>query len=158
MKAGVSGLYGPRNDQRSTTARQIGWGADLRVTTYGLSLAGEFVRLYDEHSPGSGKVTGQATAELASAFSVWGGWGRLSYSLPWKTEVLTGVTFYGRYDGRLAQFEGSTFLHTDRFTFGARLDLWDVLALKLEVLLNRELAGAPIVANDVFTSSAVFTW
>jgi hypothetical protein len=41
---------------------------------------------------------------------------------------------------------------------GARLDLWDVLALKLEVLFNRELAGAPDVANDVFTSSAVFTW
>ena len=30
--------------------------------------------------------------------------------------------------------------------------------LKAEVLLNRELVGAPLVDNDVFTSSAVFTW
>ena len=41
---------------------------------------------------------------------------------------------------------------------GARVDLWDFLALKAEYLSNRELAGAPLVDNDVFTSSAVFTW
>ena len=158
LKAGLSGLYGPRNDQRSSTARQIGWGADLRVTAYGFTLAGEFVRLYDEHAPASGKATGQGPAELASSFSVWGGWGRLSYTLPWKTEALTGVTLYGRYDRRLAHFEGATYLQTDRFTAGARIDLWDVVALKLEALFNRELAGAPTVDNDVFTSSAVFTW
>ena len=95
---------------------------------------------------------------MASGFKVWGGWGRLSYTLPWKTEALTGVTIYGRYDRRHAEFEGFTQVQTDRFTAGARVDLWDMVALKLEALFNRELAGAPDVANDVFTSSVVFTW
>lgn len=158
VKLGFSGLYGPRNDQRSPSARQLAYAFDLRATAFGFSLAGEFLRLIDEHSPGGGKFTGQGTGELASGFKVWGGWGRLSYSLPWKTEVLTGVTLYGRYDRRVGQFEGLTAVETDRITAGARVDLWDMVGLKVEALFNRELAGAPNVDNDVFTSSAVFTW
>lgn len=158
VKLGASGLYGPRNDQRSTTARQMALAGDLRLSAYGVSISGELLRLIDEHAPAAGKVTGQGPGELASGFAVWGGWGRLAYSLPWKTEVLTGVTLYGRYDRRHAQFEGYTDVHTDRFTAGVRVDLWDVAALKLEALFNRELVGAPDVDNDVFTSSAVFTW
>jgi hypothetical protein len=163
VKLGLSGLYGPRNDQHVATARQMAWATDLRVSAYGVSLAGEFLHLYDEHGSAAGKTTGQGTAELASQFEVWGGWARLAYSLPWKTEALTGVTLYGRYDRRRAQFEHYSWVHTDRFTAGVRIDLWDVLALKLEAVFNRELpddrnAGAPNVDNDVFTSSAVFTW
>lgn len=158
VKLGVSGLYGPRNDQRSTTAQQLALAGDLRISAYGFSLAGEFLSLVDEHSPGGGKFTGQGPAELASGFEVYGGWGRLSYSLPWKTEVFTSTTLYGRYDRRHAEFEGYTPVHTDRFTVGLRLDLWDLVALKLEALFNRELSGAPNLDNDVFTSSAVFTW
>lgn len=158
VKLGASGLLGPRNDQRSPTAAQMALAGDLRVSAYGFSLAGEVLRLIDGHAPAGGKVTGLGLGELASGFKVWGGWGRLSYSLPWKTEVLTGITLLGRYDRRAAQFEGFTEVQTDRFTVGARIDLWDVLALKLEALFNRELSGAPNVENDVFTSSAVFTW
>ncbi len=158
VKLGASGLYGPRNDQRSVTARQVAIAGDARITAFGFSLAGEFLHLIDEHSRGGGKFTGQGPGELASGFKVWGGWGRLSYTLPWKTEALTGVTILGRYDRRHAEFEGFTLVQTDRFTVGARVDLWDLVALKVEALFNRELAGAPDVANDVFTSSAVFTW
>ncbi|MGV3625204.1 MAG: hypothetical protein ACO1OB_30605 [Archangium sp.] len=157
LKAGVSGLYGPRNDQRSATSRQLALAGDFRFTAFGISLAGEFLRLIDEQGP-SGKVTGVTAAELASGFEVWGGWGRLSYTLPWKSEAFSGLTLYGRYDRRHARFQGFTELRTDRFTVGARLDLWDMLALKAEYLMNRELSGAPDVDNDVFTSSAVFTW
>jgi hypothetical protein len=158
VKLGVSGLYGPRNDQRSATARQMALAGDLRVNVAGFALAGEFLRLIDERGPDQWKLTGTTVAELASGFEVWGGWGRLAYTLPWKGEVFTGVTLYGRYDRRHAKFEGFTEVRTDRFTAGARVDLWDVVALKFEALFNRELSGAPIVDNDVFTSSAVFTW
>lgn len=157
LKAGVSGLYGPRNDQRTTTARQMALAGDLRLTAFGFSLAGEFLRLIDEPGPG-GKITGMSENERASGFDVWGGWGRLSYTLPWKTEAFTGLTLYGRYDRRHAKFQGFTELQTDRFTAGVRLDLYDLLAIKAEYLMNRELSGAPNVDNDVFTSSAVFTW
>ncbi len=158
VKAGVSGLAGPRNDQVSRGAKQLAAAADLRVTWAGLSFAGELLRLEDEHAPVAGKLTGQGPAELASAFEVWGGWARLAWTLPFRTEALTGATVYGRFDRRKARFEGYTWVVTERYTVGARVDLWDALALKAEVLLNAERGGAPPVDNDVFTTSAVFTW
>jgi hypothetical protein len=159
VKLGVSGLYGPRADQRAVTSRQMAIAGDVRISAFGVSLAGEFLRLIDERGRFEGKATGQpTTAELASAFDVWGGWARLAYTLPFTTEALTGVTLYGRYERRHARFEGYTPIATDRITVGARVDLYEVLALKAEVLLNREHVGAPSVDNDVVTASAVFTW
>ncbi len=158
VKLGVSGLYGPRNDQRVVTARQRAVAGDVRLNAFGLSLAGELLYLVDERGPQQGKFTGQTVGELASGFEVFGGWGRVAYTLPWKSEAFTGTTLYGRYDRRHGRFEGFPELQTDRFTVGARVDLFDMLALKVELLINRELAGAPNVQNDVFTSSAVFTW
>ncbi|MBM4783813.1 MAG: hypothetical protein GQE15_39595 [Archangiaceae bacterium] len=158
VKLGVSGLYGPRNDVRVGTARQLAIAGDLRVNAFGFSLAGEVLRLIDERGAGALKVTGTTQAELASGFQVMGGWARLGYTLPFTSPAFTGATLYVRYDRRHGQFEGFTELQTDRLTGGVRVDLFEVLALKAEVLLNRELAGAPLVDNDVFTSSAVFTW
>lgn len=158
VKAGVSGLYGPRNDVRRGAAKQLALAGDLRVNAFGFSLAAELTHLIDEPGLGATKVTGTTTAELASGFQVTGGWVRLGFTLPVTTPALTSATLYSRYDRRHAQFQGFTPLQTDRLTVGARVDLWEVLALKVEVLLNRELVGAPNVDNDVFTSSAVFTW
>jgi hypothetical protein len=157
-KLGLSGLYGLRNDQRSTAAYQKAFGVDLRLNFLGLTLSGEFVRLIDDASPLAGKVTGQASAELASGFEVWGGWGRLGYTLPWKGEVVTQVTLSARYDRRKARFEGYVWVETERYTASLRVDFVDTFALKAEALFNRELQGAPTVDNDVFTASAVFTW
>lgn len=158
VKLGVSGLYGPRNDLRVGTAKQLALAGDLRVNAFGFSLAGEVLHLVDERGAGALKVTGTTQAELASGFQVTGGWARLGYTLPITSAAFTGATLYVRYDRRHGQFEGFTQLQTDRLTGGVRVDLFEVLALKAEVLLNRELAGAPLVDNDVFTSSAVFTW
>ena len=71
---------------------------------------------------------------------------------------LRRVSVYGRYDRRHAQFEGFVPITVDRITAGARIDLWDSLAVKGEYLNNRELEGAPKVDNDVITSSLVYTW
>ncbi len=159
VKAGVSGLYGPRNDQRDPAALQRAFGADLRVSLFGVAVAGEIVRLSDSHGPLDVKVTGQSgPREIASGFEVWGGWARLAYTLPFQNAVFSGLTLFGRYDKRWGQFEGFTQLVTDRITVGFRLDLFDMLALKAEYLFNREVSGAPRVDNDVFTSSVVLTW
>ncbi len=157
VKLGASGFYGPRNDTPSG-ALQMGLAGDLRVSAFGFSLSGEFLRLIDAEGKGAGKVTGQTTGEFATGFSVWGGWARLAYTLPVTTPALTGITLYGRYDRRHARFTGFPELQTERYTAGVRVDLWDTLALKAEAVLNTERAGAPTVDNDVFTSSAVFTW
>ncbi len=45
-----------------------------------------------------------------------------------------------------------------RITGGLRVDLWESLILKAELLVNQELAGAPQVANNVTTASAVYSW
>jgi hypothetical protein len=157
-RVGVSGLYGSRNDQRSPKALQKALAADLRINVAGVSISGEFLRLHDDSSPIAGKTTGTTTGELASGFDVWGGWARLAWTLPWKGDVVTGVTVSGRYDRRHARFENYTWVITDRVTASVRVDLFDALAIKAEYLWNTEYAGAPSVNNDVFTSSAVFTW
>jgi hypothetical protein len=59
---------------------------------------------------------------------------------------------------RHATFEGFTPVTVDRITAGLRLDVWDSLIVKAEVLVNRELAGAPEVANNVGTASVVYSW
>jgi len=41
---------------------------------------------------------------------------------------------------------------------GVNVGLGENLQLKAEYLVNQELEGAPQVANNVFTSSAVWTW
>lgn len=159
IKAGLSGLYGPRNDQRGTAARQMAVAVDFRLNAFGLALAGELLWLHDEGGTGTEKFVGQsAPRELLTDFNVMGGWARAAYTLPWKGTVFTGVTVYGRYDRRAGTFKGFPTIETDRFTAGARIDLFDTLALKAEYLVNRELSGAANVDNDVFTSSAVFTW
>jgi hypothetical protein len=43
-------------------------------------------------------------------------------------------------------------------TGGLRLDLGESVILKGEILRNDEIAGAPTVKNDVYTSSLVYSW
>ena len=158
VKLGVSGLYGPRNDQRAASVRQLALGADLRLSLFGVSLTAELVRLIDEQGITAGKFTGLGPAELASGFQVTGFYLTAAWVLPFEGERFEHATIYGRYDHRRAQFHGFSRVEVDRFTAGVRLDFFQHLAVKAEVLVNREVAGAPDVANDVFTSSVVFSW
>jgi hypothetical protein len=68
------------------------------------------------------------------------------------------ITLYGRYDRRHAEFEGFSIISVDRITGGVNVGIGESLQVKAEYLVNRELAGAPTVANNVFASSAVWTW
>jgi hypothetical protein len=161
VKLGASGMYGPRNDVADPNVHQMAVGGDLRVSAFGVTLSGELIRLIDEepaHPLRDPKLTGLGLGELASGFAVTGGYAQLIWALPVPGEYLTGLALYGRYDRRWAAFHGFNAVLEDRFTVGARIELFGVLALKAEGLFNRELAGAPEVPNDVFTTSAVFTW
>ena len=93
----------------------------------------------------------------SSAFQARGFWTQLAYELP-----LPGLPVrfepYARYEQRRAQFQGYTPVHVDRTTVGLHVDLWDSVQLKGEVLFNRELDGTPVVDNNVYTSSVVWTW
>jgi hypothetical protein len=161
LKLGLSGMVGPRNDTHDPSVKQWAYGADLRLSLFGVSISAELIHLVDEQPPGAlrdFKLTGTGAGELITGFQVSGGYVQLQYALPITGERLTGLAVYWRFDRRNADFHGFAAVNVDRFTFGARLELFAMLALKAEYLLNRELAGAPDVPNDVFTTSAVFTW
>jgi hypothetical protein len=49
-------------------------------------------------------------------------------------------------------------LLVDRITGGLRVDLWDAVIVKGEMLINRELAGSPSVPNNVQTLSVVYSF
>jgi hypothetical protein len=155
-KLGVSGMYGPRNDQYDRSALQKAWGADLRVAVAGIFLAAEYVHVDEDE--GGVKTTSLGIFPLASAFYARGGYVQLAYSFVLDAGPLRKLTVYGRYDRRHAAFGGFTPITVDRFTGGLRLDLWESLILKGEYLDNRELAGAPTVANNVLTTSLVYSY
>jgi len=158
VKLGVSGQTGARNDQNDSNVRQTQLGADARLTAGWLSLAGEYVRARDDAGTAPGKHTGTGDFFYASSFAVDGFYGTLALALPVSADALRTATVYGRYDRRGAEFHGFGGILTSRYTVGARLDFWSVLAVKAEYLFNRENAGAPRVDNDVFAASAVYTF
>ncbi len=155
-KLGASAMVGPRNDQPERSAQQRAYGADLRVAVAGIYLNAEYVRV--DEGQGGVKTTSVGTYPFASAFWARGGYVQLAYALALDAGPLRKLTLYGRYDHRHAWFEGYTPITVDRITGGLRLDLWDAVILKGEYLVNRELEGAPIVDNNVFTSSLVYSW
>ena len=155
-KLGASGMVGPRNDQADQDAHQKAFGFDARVAFRSLYVNAEYVHV--DEGEGGPKTTSLGNFPISSAFSMRGGYVQVAYALPWSVGALHKLTIYGRYDRRHAWFDGFTPITVDRFTGGARIDLWEAVILKAEYLDNRELAGAPAVANNVFTSSLVYSW
>jgi hypothetical protein len=158
LKLGLSGQYGPRNDQPDSGVTQRQLGFDARLFVGPVSLWGEYVNVHEDPATSPPKVTGTGVYTIASGFRAYGFYLQLAYALPVRGKVLSGASVYGRYDRRKGGFDGTPQLLTSRWTVGGRIELWSVLQLKAEVLFNRENAGAPTVDNDVFTTSAVFSF
>ena len=156
VKAGGSGMYGVRNDQSDRAARQHAVGADLRVALFGLYLNAEYVRI-DEDSGGP-KSNDSGSFMFSSEFHGRGFYGQLAYALAVDAGPLHKITPYARYEQRHAWFEGFTPITVARITGGVRFDLWESLIVKGEYLVNQERSGAPQVANNVLTTSVVYSW
>src|SRR5204862_2723352 len=157
VKVGASALRGPRNDQFDREARLDMVGFDARLYILGVALGGEYVHV-DEDEGAGGKQTGAGEFPIASAFHAEGFWAQAAYGLRVAAGPLRAIAPYGRYERRHAWFEGFRPITVARLTFGLRIDLWSAVALKAEGLINQELSGAPTVDNNVFTTSAVFSW
>jgi hypothetical protein len=166
IKVGASYEKGPRNDQSlSTDIPQTLYGFDLRVVLPSFVLSGEYVHIAEEDAGQIGapmnppKLAGTGAYPSITEFYARGFWVQAAEELPLSIDLFR-LTVYARYDQRHAQFPdaaGST-LTVDRITGGVNVGLGESLQLKAEYLVNRELSGAPQVANNVFTSSAVWTW
>ncbi len=155
-KLGASMMVGARNDQDQPGAHQQAFGVDGRLAFRGVYLSAEYVRV--DEGEGGPKTTSLGSFPVASGFWMRGGYAQVAYALPWSVGFLHKVTVYGRYGRRHAWFQGFTPITVDRFTGGVRFDLWESVLVKAEYLANRELAGAPAVANNVFTSSLVYSF
>ncbi len=157
LKLGGSGVYGPRNDQHDSNVLQRVLDGDLRIAVAGLYLNAEYVRVDEDEGTGP-KITSLGTYQLVSAFHERGYYGQLAYGVVIDAGPLHKVTVYGRYERRHAWFQGFTPLLVDRITAGVRIDLWESVILKGEMLINRELSGSPNVPNNVQTLSLVYSF
>ena len=157
IKLGASGLRGPRNDAHDTGAALEQYVLDARVLVGGLSLSGEYLKVAEDEGQGM-KQTGMGAFPEAAEFHAQGGWAQAAYAFHLGLDALRAVTVYARLEQRHAWFETMPAITVGRLTVGARLDLWDCLLLKGEMLVNRELEGAPGVDNDVLTFSGVYSW
>ncbi len=157
MKLGASGVYGPRNDQSERNVRQRILAGDARLALFGVYLNAEYVRVDEDEGQGV-KVTGLGTFPVASGFHERGYYAQLAYALALEAGPLRKVTIYARYERRHAWFQGYTPLLVDRATAGLRIDLWEALIIKGEILINREREGSPSVPNNVQTLSVVYSF
>jgi hypothetical protein len=158
LKLGASGSYGPRNDQTEGSApKQKLYGFDARLVIPTLTVAGEYVHI-DQDEADSVKQTGVGTfLPFVTEFYAHGFYLQAAEELPLQIAPFR-ITVYGRYDRRVAEFEGFSDITIDRITGGINVGIGENLMVKAEYLNNRELVGAPTVANNVFTSSVVWTW
>jgi hypothetical protein len=158
LKLGGSGTRGARNDQGDPDTVVKAWGSDLRINFSLLSLSGEYLHLDEERGPAADKLTGNGAQVVASAFHVRGFWAQLAVTLPFDSELFRRTILYARGEQRRGWFEGFAHVVGRRLTVGARLDLGESVALKLELLVNREYEGAPDVDNDVRTASLIWSF
>ncbi len=157
MKLGASGAYGPRNDQSDRGAKLQLHGADFRLALFGLYVNVEAVQV--DEDAGAAKTTPTGPQLVASGFHARGFYAQLAYAFALETAgPLHKITPYARYEQRQAHFEGFDQIKVDRLTAGVRFEVWDALIVKGEWLVNRELAGAPNVPNNVQTASVVYSW
>ncbi len=167
IKLGGSYENGPRNDQSLSAAiPETLYGFDLRVVLPTFVLSGEYVHVVEEDAGvlvppvmNPPKLAGTGAYPAITEFYAHGFWVQAAEELPLSLELVR-VTVYGRYEQRHAEFPDAagSALTVDRITGGVNLGLGESLQLKAEYLVNRELSGAPPVPNNVFTSSAVWTW
>ena len=157
LKLGASVAYGPRNDQTASSAnKQTLFGFDTRLVMPTLTVNGEFVHVREQDANGP-KQTGLDTFPGVSEFYAHGFYVQAAEELPLKLAPFR-LTVYARYDRRTAEFEGFTEITVDRITGGLNVGIGENVMVKAEYLVNREVAGAPAVANNVATSSVVWTW
>jgi hypothetical protein len=155
VKVGASVEHGPRNDQTDRGTKQLLYGFDLRVFVAGLTVSGEFIKV-DQEEGNANKLTGTGTYTFTSDFYAAGFWAQAAYELPLPIAPFR-LTPYARYEQRHGEFVAFAAIVVDRLTAGLNVGVGENLIVKAEYLVNRELEGAPTVANNVFTSSVVWT-
>ena len=154
LEVGVSGAYGPQDNQAELSVRQWHYGFDARLRDLrGFDVTAEFV-----HGKQPGKTTDPVSmlaCDIASCLTYKGAYLLVDY------RVSKWLTPYVRGDWRSAvHIRGAEFVyesHTARATVGGRFEVTSQIIGKLEYTYNRELGGIPQFPDDVLTTSIVVT-
>lgn len=150
LELGVSGAFGPQDNQPSIDVTQWHIGFDAKLTNlHGFDASAEYVQ---------GKQEGHTTNPMApcddaACLTYKGAYLLVSRPIrPWFTP-------YGRVDWRDAvHIHGAEFVyesHTVRGTLGAHFEMTSRIIAKIEYTWNHELGNIPQFANDILTSSLV---
>ncbi len=149
LELGVSGAFGPQDEQSDLHVHQWHYGFDARLLDLGgFDVTAEFVQ---------GRQQGASTAEVhcgvAQCLNYKG-----AYLLA-DRRMASWLTPYVRVDWRDAvHIDGTEFVyesHTVRATIGAHFEVTSRIVAKIEYTYNRELGNIPQFPDDIITSSIV---
>ncbi|MCE9574375.1 MAG: porin [Deltaproteobacteria bacterium] len=151
VELGLSGAYGPQDQQPDADVRQWHTGIDLHGAVKDLEFAAEAVWGAARGKTDTGPDA--RTCDLAPCLHYKAAYGLVA----WRASN----TFipYARVDWRDALHQaGASFVYVSklaRATVGLRAELGEAVIVKAEYTLNRELGAAPQFPDDIFTSSLV---
>jgi hypothetical protein len=147
LEVGASGLYGGQDVSRLSTGEVWFLGFDARLSWRTLTLKAQLLRGFSRGAPDEG-VYGLALHG--------GGY----VQLEWMIIPLVGVVGRGEFRDALVTLgtERAYLTKGWRATLGLRGVLTQNIILKAEFLYNGEYGGVPDIPDNVFTSSAVFSF
>jgi hypothetical protein len=151
VEVGLSGAYGPQDQQPSAAVRQWHSGVDVHGEVGDVEFAAEGVwgAARGKTSTGSDRVP----CDLATCLHYKAAYGQVA----WRASN-TWIP-YLRADWRDALHQsGGSFVYVSklaRATVGLRLELGEAVIVKAEYTFNRELGAVPQFPDDIFTSSLV---
>jgi putative OmpL-like beta-barrel porin-2 len=159
LELGVSGAFGPQDNQSNTSVHQWHYGIDVNLFEYaGWQVTAEFAQGKQQGSTFANldrdAMTGEdhVRCDVASCLTYKG-----AYVLVDKL-VNDRLTPYVRFDWRTAVHEqGADFVyqaHTLRSTIGANFKFGSRVQAKIEYTYNHEM-GVPSFPHDILTSSVV---
>lgn len=147
LEVGASGLYGGQDLSRLSTGEVWFYGFDARLTWRAVTLKAQWLQGFSRGSPDEGvyrlELNGGGYAEV-----------------DWMIIPLVGVMGRAEYRDALVTLgtERAYLTKGWRATLGARVVVSQGIIVKAEYLYNGEYGGVPDIPNNMFTSSAVFSF
>lgn len=150
LELGMSGSWGPQDQQPSNNPRQWDWGPDFQIAFWAIQLRGQWFKVNTD-----GGSIAEAKNYIAEAWYVEG-----MYSIPGLFDLVHTFGIYTRFSRRVAtEIDPKYVFIVDiaQVTPGIRVDISESIIFKAEYSFNLEMGYLKNYAfnNNVFTSSLV---
>ena len=147
LEVGASGLYGGQDVSHLSTGEVWFFGFDARLSWRTLTVKAQWLKGFSRGSPSEGVYR----LELNGGGYV---------EADWMIIPLVGVLARGEYRDALVSLgtERAYLTKGWRATLGVRVVVDQHIVVKAEYLYNGEYGGVPYIPDNIFTSSAVFSF